>query len=164
MLLNYLSFRYLVFNKVFSDSLSLIIIIVLNAFDFWVVKNISGRFLVGLRWWNEVNEDGTEEWIYESEHEIRESNIDSKVFWGSLYIAPLFWLVFVFFNIISLEWIWALVCFVSMSLGASNMIGYFKCSGEQKNKMTEFFSEKGAQGLDYVLGNSDKEKENKNKV
>lgn len=35
-------------------------------FDFWVVKNISGRILVGLRWWNIVKEDKTNEWVYES--------------------------------------------------------------------------------------------------
>jgi hypothetical protein len=26
----------------------------LLAFDFWTVKNVTGRLLVGLRWWNEV--------------------------------------------------------------------------------------------------------------
>ncbi len=28
--------------------------VLLLAFDFWTVKNVSGRLLVGLRWWNEV--------------------------------------------------------------------------------------------------------------
>lgn len=32
-----------------------VICIILLACDFWVVKNVSGRFLVGLRWWNKVN-------------------------------------------------------------------------------------------------------------
>ena len=30
------------------------------------VKNVSGRFLVGLRWWHEVQEDGSGEWRFES--------------------------------------------------------------------------------------------------
>lgn len=52
--------------------------------DFWTVKNITGSFksynfvlmlnmlimtgrlLVGLRWWNHVDEDGKSHWIYES--------------------------------------------------------------------------------------------------
>ena len=38
----------------------------LLAADFWTVKNITGRLLVGLRWWNKVNEDGTSEWVFES--------------------------------------------------------------------------------------------------
>lgn len=28
--------------------------VTLLAFDFWTVKNVSGRLLVGLRWWNKV--------------------------------------------------------------------------------------------------------------
>ncbi|CAE8583786.1 unnamed protein product, partial [Polarella glacialis] len=36
------------------------------ALDFWTVKNISGRLLVGLRWWNLVRDDGTSEWVFES--------------------------------------------------------------------------------------------------
>jgi hypothetical protein len=36
------------------------------AFDFWTVKNISGRLLVGLRWWNEIQPDGTNKWVFES--------------------------------------------------------------------------------------------------
>ena len=32
--------------------------VLLSALDFWVVKNISGRILVGLRWWNEINDLG----------------------------------------------------------------------------------------------------------
>lgn len=29
-------------------------------------KNVSGRLLVGLRWWNQVDEDGKSRWVFES--------------------------------------------------------------------------------------------------
>ena len=41
-------------------------IILLLAFDFWTVKNVTGRLMVGLRWWNKVEEDGTSTWQFES--------------------------------------------------------------------------------------------------
>jgi len=41
-------------------------IVLLLAFDFWTVKNVTGRLLVGLRWWNKVEEDGTSVWVFES--------------------------------------------------------------------------------------------------
>lgn len=41
-------------------------VILLLAFDFWTVKNVTGRLLVGLRWWNKVDEDGTSTWMFES--------------------------------------------------------------------------------------------------
>ena len=34
--------------------------------DFWTVKNITGRLLVGLRWWNYVDDEGKSHWVYES--------------------------------------------------------------------------------------------------
>lgn len=41
------------------------IVIILNAFDFWTVKNITGRLLVGLRWWSETMENGEDNWVFE---------------------------------------------------------------------------------------------------
>ena len=46
--------------------LTFIIILLLLSLDFWIVKNISGRLLVGLRWWNKISENGESTWIYES--------------------------------------------------------------------------------------------------
>ena len=56
----------------FSDSFvtSFVVIVVLLSIDFWTVKNISGRLLVGLRWWNYVDEDGESHWVFES-HKVR---------------------------------------------------------------------------------------------
>ncbi len=58
---------YLLFT-VFSDSfvLAFVCCVVLSALDFWTVKNVTGRLLVGLRWWNDVKEDGSTVWIFES--------------------------------------------------------------------------------------------------
>jgi hypothetical protein len=52
-----------------SEAIAYLVVILLGAMDFWVTKNISGRILVGLRWWNEVKDDGAEVWIYESKNE-----------------------------------------------------------------------------------------------
>jgi hypothetical protein len=38
----------------------------LLASDFWTVKNVTGRLLVGLRWWNNIKDDGENEWVFES--------------------------------------------------------------------------------------------------
>jgi hypothetical protein len=59
---------YVFASYIFSSSFVqlFIVIILLLALDFWVVKNITGRLLVGLRWWNKVEDDGTSKWIFES--------------------------------------------------------------------------------------------------
>ena len=43
-----------------------VVIIILLSLDFWTVKNITGRLLAGLRWWNYVDEDGVSHWMFES--------------------------------------------------------------------------------------------------
>ena len=35
-----------------------LIILLAGAFDFWITKNVSGRLLVGLRWWSQDNNTG----------------------------------------------------------------------------------------------------------
>ena len=134
-----------------SDALIFILVVILSAFDFWFVKNVSGRILVGLRWWNEVKEDGSEVWIFESDHERRSGSIDSTIFWGSIYITPLFWGVFMIIEIISLDLMWFLVCLIAFVLTFSNTLVYYKCSGEQKKKLTNFIADKGQAGFAKLI-------------
>jgi hypothetical protein len=43
-------------SSIYTKSFIIVFITVITflAFDFWTVKNVSGRLLVGLRWWNKV--------------------------------------------------------------------------------------------------------------
>ncbi len=54
-------------------------IILLLAVDFWTVKNVTGRLLVGLRWWNKVDEDGTSTWMFESKKVMMNKHIFIQV-------------------------------------------------------------------------------------
>lgn len=124
---------YIVFNFIFPNSfiINFVICLLMLMMDFWVVrveeeetkmdlsslhtppcdlqtKNISGRLLVGMRWWNDVGDDQTNEgsnWRFESLAEVRTWYIDcctntsssppqgqrtinskdSYVFWTGLY-------------------------------------------------------------------------------
>ena len=43
----------------------------LMAADFWTVKNVTGRLLVGLRWWNDGGTESNENtWRFESLEEV----------------------------------------------------------------------------------------------
>jgi hypothetical protein len=64
--------------------------------DFYYIKNIAGRRLVGLRWWNEVNhQTGETHWVFESaDPESRSINAtDKRFFWIALYAQPALWIV-----------------------------------------------------------------------
>ncbi len=61
-------FSFLFLNALIGEEIITFVIVVLfAAFDFWTVKNITGRLLVNLRWHSEIDEFGNEQWIYESD-------------------------------------------------------------------------------------------------
>lgn len=112
-----------------------LIIILLGAVDFWYTKNISGRILVGLRWWNEVKEDGKEVWIFESKNEKTENQADRTVFWVSLYVNGGAWAVFFLYELLTLSVCWCIVSLVMLVFGGINLYGYFRCSKDQQKKL-----------------------------
>ena len=63
--------------------------------------------MVGLRWWALIREDGEEEWIFESrEFEAEANGVDKTFFWGSQWIAILWWAFLLVTDIIGLDWQW----------------------------------------------------------
>ena len=58
-----------------SEALVYLVVILIGAADFWMTKNLSGRILVGLRWWNMVKETGDEVWVFESKNESKKNSI-----------------------------------------------------------------------------------------
>jgi len=100
-----------------------------SAFDFWTVKNVTGRLLVGLRWWTTIDENGNEKWYFESYNEnVQMSAIDSKVFWTIQTGVTVFWSLFLFIKLISLSFFWGTLCFLAFFLSGLNLYGFYKCS------------------------------------
>lgn len=53
-----LKFSYLFMGIFMSNVIIFICVTILAALDFWTVKNVTGRLLVGLRWWSYFDEKG----------------------------------------------------------------------------------------------------------
>ncbi|GAM25449.1 hypothetical protein SAMD00019534_086240 [Acytostelium subglobosum LB1] len=119
--------------------ISFIIITLCAAFDFWTVKNVTGRLLVGLRWWNEIKPDGSDQWVFESlENKSQINQSESFLFWVGVIGTPLIWGLLTIFSIISLlrlSFGWLIVCFVCLSLSAVNVFGYIKCAKDARKKV-----------------------------
>ena len=69
------AYFFFIFSSIFVKNfiVTFVITLVLIAADFWTVKNVTGRLLVGLRYWNEPSEDGKSSWRFESLREVRGS-------------------------------------------------------------------------------------------
>lgn len=134
-LLSFLTFRLLpifiyLFGMLFTSNyiLYFITIILLVSADFWNVKNIAGRLLVGLRWWNETNELGQTIWVFETADPNRYINpIDSKVFWLMMYITPIAWVLFAIMSVLKLHLISLILIIIAISLSITNTMAYNKC-------------------------------------
>jgi Eukaryotic protein of unknown function (DUF846) len=123
-----------------------VICILFLAADFWVVKNITGRLLVGLRWWNQVDGETTR-WVFESKGEAASNKVDSTVFWTVLYVTPVVWGFLFLFGLLRLQIGWLLVVVMALSLSLANVYGYYKCSSDQKAKFQQMTVQYAEQGV-----------------
>ncbi|NWW72765.1 TV23B protein, partial [Climacteris rufus] len=98
----------------------MVTIILLLSCDFWAVKNVTGRLMVGLRWWNQVDDDGRSHWVFEARKGSAQggktsSEAESRIFWLGLITCPMIWVIFAFSALFSFKVKWL----VSPSLGSA---------------------------------------------
>ncbi|KAJ8439227.1 hypothetical protein Cgig2_030162 [Carnegiea gigantea] len=134
---------FYILSALFIESFVIIFVVTvfLAAIDFWVVKNVSGRILVGLRWWNEVNDLGESVWKFESldqESLSRLNKKDSWLFWWSLYLTAAAWIILGIFSLVRFQADYLLVVVVCLTLSIANIIGFTKCSKDAKKQFQQF--------------------------
>ena len=129
---------FLVLSHFIDFVVTFIVVVVCLALDFWVVKNISGRLLVGLRWWNQIKEDGSNEWVFESlEGQRQIHKTELAIFWISTLGFPLVWIVFAIAEFITLSWASLTISLVALAFTLSNAIGYVKCARQARQQITQ---------------------------
>ncbi|KAF5982660.1 golgi apparatus membrane TVP23 [Fusarium coicis] len=107
-----------------------IITILLLAADFYYIKNIAGRRLVGLRWWNEVDpQTGESQWVFESsEPGTKTVNpTDSRFFWLALYIQPMLWVLMAILALVRLQFLWLPLVVIALVLTIMNTLAFSRC-------------------------------------
>ena len=136
----FLSIFLFLFMNLFvsNESYTIITVIISGSIDFWYTKNISGRILVGLRWWNQIKSNGQEVWIYESKNEQDLNKINSKIFWDSLYTNTFIWVVLSFWELIRFKFMWGTLTVIMLILSGTNLFSFIKCSELQRKNIVEF--------------------------
>ncbi|PPD81248.1 hypothetical protein GOBAR_DD21821 [Gossypium barbadense] len=114
---------FYILSALFFNSFVIIFVVtvLLSALDFWVVKNVSGRILVGLRWWNEINDLGESVWRFEC--------LDQEA------VA---WIVLGIFSLIRFQADYLLVIGVCLTLNIANIVGFTKCRKDAKKQIQQF--------------------------
>ena len=130
-----------------------LVVVILCSFDFWTVKNVTGRLLVNLRWWSEIDELGEEKWIYESDDGKKPvGKTDSFIFWSALYLYPCVWFLFGLMDFFGFKFLWLILCVLCFTLSLTNAQGYYCCQQDQKTKLSAFVQEKTLSFLPKIIG------------
>ncbi|PFH54647.1 hypothetical protein AMATHDRAFT_52330 [Amanita thiersii Skay4041] len=115
--------------------LSTVIVVVLLAMDFWNCRNVAGRTLVGLRFWNQVDEDGESFWVFESRDPSRPANpIDSKMFWIALYVYPLIWTLLIIVSLLKFNISFIPIVVLALVFNVTNVIGFTYADRDAKQR------------------------------
>jgi hypothetical protein len=111
-----------------------ILTLLLLSVDFYYLKNIAGRRLVGLRWWNEVNTTtGESHWVFESSSSDStntriQNPTDKRFFWLSMYIAPAAWVGLAILAVVRLQKvIWLVEVVIALVLVLTNTVAFSRC-------------------------------------
>ncbi|CAA3033056.1 uncharacterized Golgi apparatus membrane CG5021 isoform X1 [Olea europaea subsp. europaea] len=148
-------------------------VILLISMDFWVVKNVTGRLLAGLRWSNYIDDEGNSHWIFENKNSDQgqleregpfgsdtnenqlDSSADSSIFWTGLIMAPTMWLLLMFAALFKLNVQWFMLVILAAVLSLSNLYGYIRCrlgTSDIKSSVTQFVAKQVF--LNFLTGGS----------
>lgn len=123
-----------------SFVIQFVVTVTLLAIDFWTVKNVSGRLLVGLRWWNEVGEDGTSQvWRFESLNDRSNLNvIDGRIFWWTMYANPVAWVILGVIGLLKFNVSYLVIVVMALVLSSANLVGYYRCNKDATEQMRNY--------------------------
>ncbi|KAK4052900.1 Golgi apparatus membrane protein tvp23 [Microbotryomycetes sp. JL221] len=136
----------------FSSSyvFSTVLVVVLLSLDFWTVRNVSGRILCGLRFWNQVDEDGSSYWVFEHRSPDQPSNaVDQKMFWIAMYAFPAAWVVLLFVGLLKFNISFLPIVMLALVFNMINTIGYTYADRDAKRKWA---AESAATGMMQGFG------------
>lgn len=140
---------------------SFVTVVLLLSMDFWTVKNITGRLMVGLRWWNYVDDDGKSHWVFESKKGAQQNRInaaEARIFWLALILCPLLWSIFFILSLITASFKWLLLVCIAIILNGANLYGYVQCKmgGNQyiTTATSDFFKKQIMQNVTSMMTRS----------
>ncbi|KAL3798447.1 hypothetical protein ACHAW5_007399 [Stephanodiscus triporus] len=166
---------YVLGSRTMEGNMATVMCVLLLAADFWVVKNVTGRLLVGLRWWNMVDPaTGETSWIFESASPATATTtttmspgngsarptpasanaFDSRFFWSVLYLTPAIWCALFLSAALWLQFQCLVTLTCALVLSASNVYGYYKCSSDQRRRWNEWMNAGATMGMTAMMRNS----------
>ncbi|SCU90486.1 LADA_0F04412g1_1 [Lachancea dasiensis] len=122
---------YLIGSWFMSFTAQFIAVLLLLAGDFYITKNITGRKLVQLRWWYDSVNAESGPMSFESHKQYAPgppiNPIDSKLFWTSVYVAPVVWIIFGVMCLLQAKLLYLVLIAMAICLTGWNAQGFRNC-------------------------------------
>jgi hypothetical protein len=136
---------YIVFGLLTNNYvLATVVVVVLLAMDFWNCRNVAGRTLVGLRFWNQVDDDGESYWVFESRDPSRPANpVDAKMFWIALYVFPALWLLLFIVSILRFSLSFIPIVALALVFNFTNAVGFTYADRDAKQRWANSIASSG---------------------
>ncbi|KAF9036410.1 Golgi apparatus membrane protein TVP23 [Hymenopellis radicata] len=135
--------------------LSTVVVVVLLAADFYNTRNVAGRTLVGLRFWNQVDDDGESYWVFESRDPARgaANKVDEKMFWIALYVFPCLWSALLIVSFLKLSISFIPIVILALVFNLTNAIGFTYADRDAKQRWANNLSSSFMGGFGGIGGN-----------
>ena len=114
-----------------------VLLVLLGATDFWSVKKVTGRLLVGMLWVTTVDaHTGETRWYYHAT--LAPSHPRAvRIFWMGLAGSFVAWTVFALISLLKFNLTWLVVCLIWLALTGTNIWGFYKCRRDRKRRTRE---------------------------
>ena len=125
-----------------NDSVTIFVIVAVFAVvDFWTVKNVTGRMIVGLRWWTVTDETGKDIHYFENyDFPLEGRGKHNSAFWTAQLGITLFWLTFVVLDLIRFKFFWLCLAVIGGFLSSINTYFFYKARQDHQSKISSAFN------------------------
>eukprot|EP00767_Chilomastix_cuspidata_P007650 gnl/Chilomastix_cuspidata/840.p1 GENE.gnl/Chilomastix_cuspidata/840~~gnl/Chilomastix_cuspidata/840.p1 ORF type:complete len:277 (+),score=94.94 gnl/Chilomastix_cuspidata/840:201-1031(+) len=108
--------------------------IIFLAIHFWYMKNIAGRFMIGMRWWSGSDAEGETRWHFEARPQKVHRKSESVTFWLCLIVPFLLFLGMALLDLFTIltSGFDILTSGSGVVLLGINLFGYIKCVSRSK--------------------------------
>jgi hypothetical protein len=106
-----------------------VILVTVSAFvEFWFCKNRDGLEYVGMRWCQEVSDQGVPRWIFYSRKDpYVPTASDTRVFWSGLFVSLVIWSGLVAWSLLAFGWFFSTLALFVLLLEGVNVSAFLQC-------------------------------------
>jgi hypothetical protein len=106
-----------------------ILLVCTSAFvEFWFCKNRDGLEYVGMRWCQEIGDEGSPRWIFYSRKDpYVPRRLDTRIFWSGLFTSTTVWAILAIWSLVVFGWFFSTIALFVLSLECINVWAFLQC-------------------------------------